>query len=331
MLTYTTAKSLLQQMSKVPSDDTTNTALLLQLWNDSRRTVAGINGGKWPWLEIDGSARTVASQEYVEVPNNIRRVITVRQQNGDTVGSVIYPIRLIFDQQRWDGVLAMLLGESDVPFFGYQRSNRLYIQPIPSTSDYIVYMRGRAKVTDLSIEDYTTGTIVSIANGATTVTGSGTSWTAGMVGQYIRIDSANAANKGDNAWYEISSVTSTTVLELVKKYQGTSIAAGSATYTIGQITYEPETYQMAPIYRALWQFFLVNDPLHPERWTTYAKLYDGGVEAGLATQYGGLISQMLEEANESMEGNYIPPIPREGMGRSNWPPYWFPHSDGSGF
>ncbi len=327
MLTYTTAKQTLQKMSGNASTD--GTALLMQFWNDSRRTVAGLNGGKWPWLEIEETALTVSQQEYVEIPNHIRRVITARQQNGDTVGSVIYPLRLIFDQQKWDSILATLLGYSNVPFFAYQRDQRLYIQPIPSTDGMNVIMRGRLKLRDLSIEDYTTGTVSTVTTATKTITGSGTTWTASMAGRYIRITDTDAANGGDEYWYEIASVESATSLTLTKNYQGTSIAAGTAAYVIGQITYEPETYQMAPIYRALAQYWdLKEDMTLSQR---YWRAYDGGVEAGLSQTYGGLISQMLEESNESMEGNYISPTPRDGIGRSNWPPYWFPYDLGTGF
>ena len=41
--------------------------------------------------------------------------------------------------------------------------------------------------------------------------------------------------------------------------------------------------------------------------------------------------KLLEEANESMEGNYISPIPRTGLGRGQWPPYWLPFDDATGF
>lgn len=327
MLTFTTAKSTLQKMSGNFSTD--GTALLVQFWNDSRRTFAGINGGKWPWLEVDESALTITDQEYVQVPNNIRRIINVRQQNGVDPGSVIYPIRLIFDQDRWNSILAMLLGSSNVPFFGYQQGNKLYIQPVPSSTGDLVLMRGRLKIVDLNLEDYSTGTITTLANGGTTVTGAGTAWASGMAGMYMRITTTTAANGGDNEWYEIASVQTTTSLTLTKKYQGTAIAVGSAAYVIGQITYEPETYHMAPIYRALAQYWdLKEDTVLSQR---YWRLYDGGVEAGLATVYGGIVGQALEEANESMEGNYMSPIPRTGLGRGQWPPYWLPFDDATGF
>ncbi len=326
MLTKTTAQSTLQKLSGNFSTD--GTALLMQFWNDSRRAFAGISGGKWPWLEIEETALTVAGQEYVEIPNHIRRVITARQQNGVLPGDVIYPLRLIFDQQRWDAILAALLGQSDVPFFAYQRNNRLYIQPRPSTDGLSVIMRGRLKLRDVTIDDYTTGGILTATTASTAIVGEGTAWTASMAGRYIRITDTDAADGGDEYWYEIASVADATHITLTKNYQGTSITSGTAAYTIGQITYEPETYQMAPIYRALAQYWDFKEDMTLSQ--RYWRLYDGGVEAGLSKEYGGLVSQALEESNESMEGNYISPSDRDGV-RGNWPPYWFPFSDATGF
>lgn len=68
---------------------------------------------------------------------------------------------------------------------------------------------------------------------AGTVAGTGTAWTAAMAGRFIRITDADAANKGDGNWYEISSVASGTSMTLLQGYQGTSIAAGNAAYVIG--------------------------------------------------------------------------------------------------
>lgn len=326
MLTKSTALTTLQTLTGVQSTDTINSATLLQFWNDSRRTVAGINGGRWPWLEIEEQVLTVANQEYVEIPNHIRRIVSARQENDITPNTVTYIPKLIFDPTKWDLVIASNLGTSDIPYFAYERNSRLYIQPIPSTNGNIVKMRGRLVIRDVAIDDYNTGTIVSIANGATTVTGVGTTWTASMAGRWIRITESDTANKGDGYWYEIASVTSTTVLELKKLYQGTSISAGSAAYILGQITYEPETYQMAPIYRAVAQYWdLKENMVLSER---YWRAYDGGQEIGKSDLPGGLIGQMLQEAGESMEGPYISPDDQRFF---NGVPYWFPFQLGSGF
>lgn len=328
MLTYDSALSTLQKITGVSSNNTADSATLIQFWNDSRRTVANINGGKWSWLEIEEEVDTVASQDYVEIPNHIRKVVSVRQQNGANPTDVIYIPRMIFDANAWDKILAGLLGESDVPRFCYQRNQRLYIQPIPDSSGNRVIMRGRLKIRDINITDYTTGTISAVTNGSTTVTGSGTTWTTSMAGRWIRITETDAANGGDGYWYEIASVTNSTTLVLKKPYQGTSIAAGSAAYRIGLITYEPEAYQMAPIYRAVAQWWdLKENTVLADR---YWKMYDGGYEKGDADIPAGLIGQMLQEEGESMEGPYLEPLPRDNRWPS-YPPYYYPFNDASGF
>lgn len=331
MLTTSTAKSQLLSETKVPSSDTTNTTLLMKLWNESRRTVAGINGGKWPWLEIEEEVDTVADQDYVEIPNHIEKVISVRQQNGSNPTDVIYRPRMIFSQDAWDTLLQTLIGPSSVPYNCYQKDQKLYIFPTPDTSGNRVIMRGRIKLRDNDIDDYSTGSVVSIANGAKAVVGTGTTWTTSMAGRYIRITESDTANKGDGYWYKIASVGSATTLTLQKEYQGTSITAGTAAYTIGQITYEPEIYQAATIYRTVARFFQINDPLHPDRYNYYWNLYDGGVEAGTSERYGGMIGQMLEQANESMEGNYMAPLPRDGAPNNQSLPYYNPWQQASGF
>jgi hypothetical protein len=167
-----------------------------------------------------------------------------------TVGSIIYNPTPIYDPNAWNRILESNLGQSDVPLFYYIYDGVVDIQPVPSTSGNPMSFRGRINLKDLSMPDYTTGTITSIANGATAVVGSSTVWTADMVGRYIRITSTSAANGGDNEWYEIGSWTSATSIGLLKPYQGTSISAGTATYTIGQMSPIPESYDILPVYRA---------------------------------------------------------------------------------
>lgn len=331
MLTYSTALSTLQQMTGVPTTDTTNSALLIQYWNDSRRTIGAMRGGTWPWLEIERTVNTVADQDYVYIPNDMRKAITMRVVVGTGTSATIYrPVKLL-DIERWQLVLAYRLGSNQYPYFAYQQGQKILMSPIPSVTATPVVITGHRALRDLSIADYTTGTIISIANGLTTVTGSGTTWTTSMAGRYIRITESDTANKGDGYWYEIASVTSATVLVLVKPYQGTSISAGAAAYTLGQATYEPESYQMAPIYRALAQYwgFKENEALAKNYWLQY----DGGKEANLVdarTPIGGLISQMLDEAAETFDGNYMSPTDNL-MSNLQTQPYYFPTQDASGF
>lgn len=317
-------------LTKVASNDTTNISFLQNLWNESRRTVAAIRGGNWPWLEIEESVLTTAGQQYVEIPNDMRRVTGVRVVVGTGTSATIYLPRLVYDAQKWELILAYRLGSNQYPYFCYQQGTRLLFSPIPTDSTTTVTLIGRRKITDVTIQDYTTGTITMATNGTNLITGSGTSWTSGMAGQWIQIAAIAGANGGDGEWYEIASITDATDLVLVKLYQGTNIVAGSATYTMGQITYEPESWQMAPIYRALALFFQTNSPMQGDQAVRYWKLYDGGQEAGLSALVGGMLGQMLEEAAETFDGSYIAPGDKDATDLQ-LAPYYFPTQDATGF
>jgi len=174
----------------------------------------------------------------------------------------------------------------------------------------------------------TTAVTIGTEEGGSIITGSGTSWTTGMAGRYIRITDTSAANGGDGFWYEIDEILSTTVLSLKKQYTGSSISAGSATYTMGQMSIIPEAYDMAIVYRAAAVYWTnkSNDAKSREYWM----LYDGGNEAGLSHEYGGIIGQMLANEGETEEGAYIPPFGSQNATIMQ-APYYFPYQQGSGF
>lgn len=320
----------MQSMAKVSTADTTNSALLIKFWNDSIRTVCNINGGKLRFLEAVKTLYTVASQEGYQTPNGFRKLMSIVVWSEATTAGVPYTPEMVFDPAIWNRIKQAKLGEGDVPYYTYVEAQKFYLNPIPASSGNLMQIRGRLQTRDLSIADYTTGTIVSIANGGTAVVGSGTTWTADMVGRYIRITETSAANTGDGYWYEIGSYTSATSIGLLKPYEGTSIAAGAAAYIIGQTSFIPEAYDLAPIYRALALYTRINDPTHPEISNGWWKLYDGGQEIGLSALVGGLIGQMLENEGETEEGAYIPPA-GSGSPTAMTAPYYYPMSDASGF
>ncbi len=101
---------------------------------------------------------------------------------------------------------------------------------------------------DLSFADHTSGTITTLANGASAVTGSDTNFTSAMVGRYLKINSYPV-------WYRIASYTSATSITLDKKYTGLSIAAGAETYTIGEMPRTPESTHQIPVWYALMNYY----------------------------------------------------------------------------
>lgn len=328
MRTWTTYKSDTATFCNVASTDTEKITMLGGFVNDSIRTVCNIQGGKLRFLEATKDMSTVADQEGYQIPNGFRKLIDLWVEvPSSSDRPTIYMPEMVFDPTKWKLIKAYRLGTSDTPYFTYVENQKFYIQPIPASSGNTIHLRGRLRVADLNIDDYTTGTIVSVANGGTAVVGSGTTWTADMVGMYIKITNTQAANGGDGFWYEIGAWTDATHITLLKPYEGTSISAGSAVYTIGQTAPIPEAYDISVVYRATALYWQNQKDI--ERAKMYWTMYDGGNEAGYTSEYGGIINQMLANEGETEEGAYVPPFGTT----SNLPnaPYYYPFQDASGF
>ena len=323
MRSFTESVALLQSMAKISTTDTNNTALITQFWNTSIRTICSMRNGAWWFLETTEDVATVASQSAYAIPATIRKVMSIYITVGSGSTAVKYLPVPVFDDKTWDLILASRLASSDVArFYRVTGNGKIEIQPTPSTTDNTITVTGRLNVKDLSIADYTTGTVSSIANGGVAVVGSGTTWAASMAGRYIRITESDTANKGDGLWYKILSSGSTTTITLFAPYEGTAIAAGAAAYKIGQMSPIPEAYEMAPIYRALATYAQINDPLHPAVAQGWWKLYDGGQEAGLIQGMPqGLVGQMLESEGGTVEGAFIAPNNINWPIDPNCPPY----------
>jgi len=298
--------------------------------NDSIRTMCNLHGGKLRFLEATKDMATVADQEAYQIPNGFRKLIDMYIYSEATASAtaVIYTPEMIFDPTRYKRVLQAKFGSQDVPLFTYVENRRFFIQPVPATTGNLIRSRGRLQTRDLSIADYTEGNIVSIANGATAVVGSGTTFTADMVGRYIQFTPTTAALGGDGFWYEIGTYTSATSIGLTKPYEGTSIAAGAAAYTIGQVSVIPEAYDVGICYRSAALFWQNQGDL--ARAKSYWLQYDGGNEAGLSAGYGGLVGQMIVTEGETEEGSYIPPFGSENATGQEGP-YYYPRQDASGF
>jgi hypothetical protein len=260
--------------------------------NGSQRKALAAFGGKWPFLEKVTNLTSVASQEQYELPVDCRRVMNFEMQQSSTVRH--HP-KIIEDPAFWDRLKRQGSIESDVTQFVYQKTpGTISLWPIPATSSLTMQVRFRRRVKDMVQADYTTGTVDIITNGDETVTGSGSSWTSGMAGNWLRVTQKAAANGGDGIWYEIDSITSTTVLELVKTYEGTSLTTGaSAAYTIGEMPIIPPEHVDIILWRALAIYYDENDS--PEKATRYWMRYDGGKEAGLSRTIGGALRDMFED------------------------------------
>ena len=263
MKSYTT---LLARAKKwVQKSDSTTESDLAEYINDGHKHVCGLRD--WDWLKDSFTTLTVASQEaynypaYSDKPNSVTVTVSTTKHSPTEIHS----------QDEWDRITSATTGNaSDTPIHWFATNGQIKLFPIPATSSNTITINAKVTIKDLSIADYSTGSVQAVTNGSTTVTGTGTSWATSMAGRWIRITESDTANKGDGQWYKIASVASTTSLTLTRAYAGTSISAGTAAYVIGQMPLIPENYQLIPAYWAAAEYWRHNDT---DRATTYANQY----------------------------------------------------------
>lgn len=264
MKSYTTLRNQFGTLSA--NTATNNLALGDQLINDSLRYLTT----KYFFNERTQVVPngTVASQQEYNLPFNIKTIISAYV----SVGNIRYTLTECPTRQMWDSI-NFVPYTSDIPQFYFIFNKKINLFPTPASSANPITIVYKCRIDDLSQADYTTGTAY-VTTATPTITGVGTTWTTAMAGRWIRI----TAPTGDNEWYEIASVESTTSLTLVNQYQGATILVGGASaYTIGEMPLLAEDYQDLPIYRALSIYFTSRVP-DVSRAQLYTKLYEDGFE-----------------------------------------------------
>jgi len=237
------------------ANNTETSVLLLAdtLMNQAEKRI--LSSKPWPFLEKQYTVNTDSTAQFVSIPMYVDRAESVYV----TIGSQRYAPLECPSRQLWD-MLNQTTYTSDIPEYFFIYDGKIGLYPAPASSGNVITVNGKLLAKDLSIADYTTGTVSAVTNGATTVTGSGTTWTSQMAGRWLRITDSDTANTGDGHWYQILSVASTTSLTLVRAYAGTTITAGAADYVIAQCSLLPEAYHLLPVYEALKIYFTSVDP-----------------------------------------------------------------------
>ncbi len=266
------------------SDGTTKSATLT-LNSTAVSWAGGISNNVNNYIYVSviaaNSNATIGGVQFYPFPPNYSKLkdITV------TVGVLKWTLTEVRTREEWDN-LNVFPYYASIPskFFIYpggDKGGQIGIWPIPSTTGNVIGFNYKFRVPDLSIADYSTGT-VSVSNGSTAVTGAGTTWTpttnAQLESRWIQI----SQTAGDNLWYQVQSVNSSTGLTLYQPYQGINVSGG--TYTLGQMPLIAEDFQDMLIWKSLQYYFtsIVNDPKKVEE---YRGVYD--TKLRLLEEYSG--------------------------------------------
>lgn len=243
---------------------------------------------KFYFNERSYTTTTTSGTQFVNLPPNVKKLINVTV----LIGGVLWQPKECPSREYWD-YLNTISFNQDYPSYFFVYNGQVGLWPIPASSSNTITMNYKARIVDLSMQDVTNATAsttVSITTNTTTVTASGATFKSWMVGQWIRIPSSTTdATNGDNQWYQISSVTSTTVLVLKNKYTGTTVTA--ANFTIGEAPILPEDYQDLPLFRMANIYYTTRFP-DPTRAKLYEDQYDRGY-AALEEEFGSKTTSVI--------------------------------------
>jgi len=205
---------------------------------------------------------TIANQQYYALPFNCSILETL----NITVGQLKYTPVQIHSREEWD-TLNMLPYVADIPSYYFVYGNKIGIFPIPASDDFVLTYNFKARIPDLSIEDVTK--TLSATNGSITITGTGlTASTSDNEFRWVKIPFTSG---GDDQWYQIESMTTTTIT-LYSPYNGNTVA-GATGCTIGQMPIIAEDFHDMMLHRPLAIYF---NTIRPDatRGAFFKGLYD---------------------------------------------------------
>ena len=151
----------------------------------------------------------VGGVQFYKLPSDYSKLKT----GTLTIGALKWTPTEILNRMQWDN-LNVFPYYADIPNNFFIWNFQFGLWPIPSTTGNIISFNYKRRIPDLSIADYSTGTI-TVTNGSTVVTGAGTTFTpttnAVSESRWLQVPQPS----GDNLWYQIQSVDSTTGITLI--------------------------------------------------------------------------------------------------------------------
>jgi hypothetical protein len=236
-----------------------------------------------PLVNTDTSAAITVGVQFYPLPPNYSKMKSLTI----TIGNLTWTPREILTIQEWNQ-LNVFPYYSDIPnnFFIYPGGDhgaQVGIWPIPSTTGNLITYNYKFRVPDLSMSDYAAAT-ATVTAGSTNVIGTGTSFVPTTNQQLEARWIKFAQPVGDNLWYQIYSVDSTTGITLYNAYQGINATATASTYTIGQMPLLMEDFHDMLLYKPLYTYYSSINP-QIDKANQFKALYDERLR--LLEEYAG--------------------------------------------
>lgn len=249
----------------------------MEVINDSLRYLTT----KYYFNERSYTISSVANQQFYNLPPQIKKLINVTVN----IGGVLWQPKECPSREYWDYLNTITFSQA-FPSYFFVYNGQVGIWPTTSNTGDTITMNYKTRIIDLSQADVTntsSGTTVNVTTLTPTITAVASAFVNWMAGNWIRIPfSSTNSTSGDNQWYQIATVATSTSITLKNNYTGSTVTGGA--FTVGETPILPEDYQDLPLYRLGVIYYTTRFP-DPIRAQQYQSLWDVG-EAKLNDEFG---------------------------------------------
>lgn len=232
----------------------------------------------------------IEGQSIYQTPIDCVRVIGMTATISNGAGAYKVPVKEVRSEFEWRQITAYPYSSNWEAYYYPLGNDKFEFWPTPSqdVANGIRYYYQQQDF-DLSVDDIISGNLtpietVTIINGSTLVTSTGSSFTNQLVGLQFQTTGVTDLN-----WYEIVAVPTASTLTLKSAFVGNS--GSGISYRIGQVPIIPQEYHDAIVNYGLYLFF--SGKGNEQRSTQHLSLYNTSVTSA------------IEEYSASTEGNVI--------------------------
>lgn len=232
----------------------------------------------------------IEGQSIYQTPIDCVRVIGMTATISNGAGAYKVPVKEVRSEFEWRQITAYPYSSNWEAYYYPLGNDKFEFWPTPSqdVANGIRYYYQQQDF-DLSVDDIISSNLtpietVTMINGSTLVTSTGSSFTNQLVGLQFQTTGVTDLN-----WYEIVAVPTASTLTLKSAFVGNS--GSGISYRIGQVPIIPQEYHDAIVNYGLYLFF--SGKGNEQRSTQHLSLYNTSVTSA------------IEEYSASTEGNVI--------------------------
>lgn len=286
----------------------TSPATLTQLQQDMNTGYHLFNAklGRY-WSRKQQFTDVVDGQSIYQTPIDSVRIIGMTVKTATGTNSYSPPIKEIRSEYEWRLIKTTPnYASSWIAYYYVLGNDEIEVWPVPSgdiTNGIRFYYQQQDH--DLSVSDIVSSTLspvqtVTMTNGTTLVTSTGSTFTNQLVGLQFQVTGVT-----DLSWYEIVDVPTSGTLTLKSAFVGNS-GSGLA-FRIGQQPIIPGEYHSNLVDYALWLFF--SGKGNEQRATLHKTLFDAAIEDAVQAYSSSTTGNVISDSDNFISPWVLTPLP----------------------